>query len=65
MGVVSDGGVHGHLDHMLAAARMLDKAGVPVVIHAITDGRDVPPRSAGRSWTVFRATCPGARASGP
>jgi 2,3-bisphosphoglycerate-independent phosphoglycerate mutase len=47
MGVVSDGGVHGHLDHMLAAARMLDKAGVPVVIHAITDGRDVPPRSAG------------------
>jgi 2,3-bisphosphoglycerate-independent phosphoglycerate mutase len=47
MGVVSDGGVHGHLDHTLAAARMLDDLGVPVVIHAITDGRDVPPRSAG------------------
>jgi 2,3-bisphosphoglycerate-independent phosphoglycerate mutase len=47
MGVVSDGGVHGHIDHILAAARMLDEAGVPVVMHAITDGRDVPPKSAG------------------
>jgi 2,3-bisphosphoglycerate-independent phosphoglycerate mutase len=46
-GVVSDGGVHGHIDHILAAARMLDDAGIPVVLHAITDGRDVPPKSAG------------------
>jgi 2,3-bisphosphoglycerate-independent phosphoglycerate mutase len=46
MGVVSDGGVHGHLSHMIAAARAFDAAGVPVVIHAITDGRDVAPSSA-------------------
>ena len=46
MGVVSDGGVHGHLNHMIAAACALDDAGVPVVIHALTDGRDVAPRSA-------------------
>jgi 2,3-bisphosphoglycerate-independent phosphoglycerate mutase len=46
MGVVSDGGVHGHLNHMIAAAKALDDAGVPVVIHALTDGRDVAPRSA-------------------
>jgi 2,3-bisphosphoglycerate-independent phosphoglycerate mutase len=46
MGVVSDGGVHGHLSHILAAARMIAGAGVPVAIHAITDGRDVPPVSA-------------------
>ena len=46
MGVVSDGGVHGHLDHMLAAARAVTDAGVPVLIHAITDGRDVAPKSA-------------------
>ncbi|HCQ57717.1 MAG TPA: 2,3-bisphosphoglycerate-independent phosphoglycerate mutase [Sulfitobacter sp.] len=46
MGVVSDGGVHGHLNHMVAAARALDAAGVPVVIHAVTDGRDVAPSSA-------------------
>ncbi|MBZ4689797.1 MAG: phosphoglycerate mutase [Cereibacter sp.] len=46
MGVASDGGVHGHILHLLTAARVVAAAGVPVVIHAITDGRDVPPSSA-------------------
>lgn len=46
MGVVSDGGVHGHSDHIIAAAQAITNAGVPVVIHAITDGRDVAPSSA-------------------
>ncbi|MDS9466568.1 2,3-bisphosphoglycerate-independent phosphoglycerate mutase [Paracoccus sp. MBLB3053] len=46
MGVVSDGGVHGHIQHVLAAARAITEKHVPVVIHAITDGRDVPPKSA-------------------
>ena len=46
MGVASDGGVHGHLSHMIAAVQALDAAGVPVVIHALTDGRDVAPKSA-------------------
>ncbi|MCF6444735.1 2,3-bisphosphoglycerate-independent phosphoglycerate mutase [Nereida sp. MMG025] len=46
MGVVSDGGVHGHLGHMAAAAEAIVKAGVPCFIHAITDGRDVAPSSA-------------------
>ncbi|WP_265501927.1 2,3-bisphosphoglycerate-independent phosphoglycerate mutase [Paracoccus beibuensis] len=46
MGVISDGGVHGHVDHVLAAACVVAGAGVPVVIHAITDGRDVAPDSA-------------------
>ena len=46
MGVVSDGGVHGHLSHMIAAVNALHDAKVPVVIHALTDGRDVAPRSA-------------------
>ena len=46
MGLVSDGGVHGHLNHIIAAAEAVAAAGVPVVIHAITDGRDVPPKSA-------------------
>ncbi len=45
MGVVSDGGVHGHITHLLAAAHAIAAAGVPVVIHAITDGRDVAPTS--------------------
>jgi len=46
MGVISDGGVHGHIDHLLAAAQATVQAGLPTVIHAITDGRDVAPRSA-------------------
>lgn len=47
MGVVSDGGVHGHIVHVLAACHALLRQGVPVVLHAITDGRDVAPDSAG------------------
>ncbi len=46
MGLVSDGGVHGHLDHIVAAAKAITEAGVPVALHAITDGRDVAPKSA-------------------
>lgn len=46
MGVVSNGGVHGHISHMIAAARALVDLGLNVVIHAITDGRDVAPSSA-------------------
>lgn len=46
MGVVSDGGVHGHIEHVLAACKAVSDAGVPVVLHAITDGRDVAPDSA-------------------
>ncbi|MFN3954266.1 MAG: 2,3-bisphosphoglycerate-independent phosphoglycerate mutase [Pararhodobacter sp.] len=46
MAVVSDGGVHGHIAHLKATVRALVDAGVPVAIHAITDGRDVAPSSA-------------------
>ncbi|CUJ97440.1 2,3-bisphosphoglycerate-independent phosphoglycerate mutase [Ruegeria denitrificans] len=46
MGLVSDGGVHGHLNHIIAAAKAITDAGVPVALHAITDGRDVAPKSA-------------------
>ncbi len=46
MGVVSDGGVHGHIEHIKAAIAACRAAGVPVVVHAVTDGRDVAPSSA-------------------
>ncbi len=46
MGLLSDGGVHSHQAHMVALARILDKAGIPVRVHAFTDGRDTPPDSA-------------------
>ncbi|WP_243611883.1 2,3-bisphosphoglycerate-independent phosphoglycerate mutase [Shimia aestuarii] len=46
MGMISDGGVHGHIEHILAAMKAVTDAGVPVALHAITDGRDVAPKSA-------------------
>lgn len=46
MGVVSDGGVHGHISHIKAAIEAITRAGVSVILHAITDGRDVAPSSA-------------------
>ena len=45
MGLVSDGGVHGHIVHIHAALKALADRGVRVVLHAITDGRDVSPKS--------------------
>ncbi len=46
MGVISDGGVHGHISHIIAACQALTALGVQVALHAITDGRDVAPSSA-------------------
>jgi 2,3-bisphosphoglycerate-independent phosphoglycerate mutase len=46
IGLVSPGGVHSHQDHAAALAKILTEAGVPTVVHAITDGRDTPPQSA-------------------
>jgi len=62
MGVVSDGGVHGHISHVLAACRAITDAGIPVALHAITDGRDVAPSSAaGFIDTLTNALPKGAR----
>jgi 2,3-bisphosphoglycerate-independent phosphoglycerate mutase len=45
-GLVSDGGVHSHLDHLLAILEMAKRQGVEnVFVHAILDGRDTPPHS--------------------
>jgi 2,3-bisphosphoglycerate-independent phosphoglycerate mutase len=46
MGLLSPGGVHSHQDHAVALARILSEAGVPVAIHAFTDGRDTAPKAA-------------------
>ncbi|MEP5151873.1 2,3-bisphosphoglycerate-independent phosphoglycerate mutase [Planktotalea sp.] len=46
MGLLSDGGVHGSLDHLIATIDVIAKAGVPIALHLITDGRDVAPSSA-------------------
>ena len=46
MGLISNGGVHSHQDHAVALAKIVASAGVPVVLHAFTDGRDTAPDSA-------------------
>ncbi len=46
LGLVSPGGVHSHQDHAAALAKILTEAGVPTLLHALTDGRDTPPQSA-------------------
>ncbi len=58
MGLVSDGGVHSQLSHMEAAVAVITGAGVPVAIHAITDGRDVPPKSAETFMEGLQARLP-------
>ncbi|NAZ38296.1 2,3-bisphosphoglycerate-independent phosphoglycerate mutase [Rubellimicrobium sp. CFH 75288] len=62
IGVASDGGVHGHVLHLIHAARGLAARGIPVAVHALTDGRDVPPGSAGAFLRqIEEALPPGAR----
>ncbi len=46
MGLLSDGGVHSHIDHLLALCRLADREGVRVRVHCLLDGRDTPPDSA-------------------
>lgn len=44
LGLVSDGGVHSHNTHLYALLRLLKQEGIEkVFLHAILDGRDVPP----------------------
>lgn len=48
MGLVSNGGVHSHQDHLFALLELIaeQKFGGKVFIHMFTDGRDAPPQSA-------------------
>ncbi len=46
IGLMSDGGVHSHIDHLIGLADIAQEAGKEVWLHLITDGRDVSPTSA-------------------
>jgi 2,3-bisphosphoglycerate-independent phosphoglycerate mutase len=44
IGLVSDGGVHSHMEHLIALSHEAQEAGVgQILVHAITDGRDSSP----------------------
>ncbi|MFP8966706.1 2,3-bisphosphoglycerate-independent phosphoglycerate mutase [Pokkaliibacter sp. CJK22405] len=47
LGLMSDGGVHSHQEHMAAACQLAaDRGADKIYVHAFLDGRDTPPRSA-------------------
>lgn len=46
MGLTSPGGVHSHINHIKALAKILSDENIPVKVHCFLDGRDVPPDSA-------------------
>ena len=47
MGLVAKGGVHSHMDHLKALVKLAKGRGVKkLIVHAITDGRDVSPHAA-------------------
>jgi 2,3-bisphosphoglycerate-independent phosphoglycerate mutase len=47
LGLLSDGGVHSHEDHLVAMVELAAKRGADkIYLHAFLDGRDTPPRSA-------------------
>ena len=46
MGLMSPGGVHSSMDHIVALCKVLSEKGIKVDVHAFLDGRDTPPASA-------------------
>ena len=54
MGLLSEGGVHSHEEHIMAMVELAATRGAEkIYLHAFLDGRDTPPRSAERSLQVF------------
>jgi len=61
LGLVSDGGVHSHQNHLVALAQWAQAEGVPTTIHAFLDGRDTEQKSADGylQWLAFQLrNCP-------
>ncbi|HEX2537433.1 MAG TPA: 2,3-bisphosphoglycerate-independent phosphoglycerate mutase [Pseudolabrys sp.] len=58
IGLVSPGGVHSHQNHAVALAKIMTAAGIPTVVHALTDGRDTPPQAAAEYLKTFTAALP-------
>jgi 2,3-bisphosphoglycerate-independent phosphoglycerate mutase len=57
VGLLSDGGVHSHISHMMGVARIAEAEGKKVFLHLITDGRDVSPTSAGNYVKEIESIC--------
>lgn len=46
VGMISDGGVHSHIEHLLGLLNILHQTEIEPVVHFISDGRDTAPRAA-------------------
>ncbi|MDY0250280.1 MAG: 2,3-bisphosphoglycerate-independent phosphoglycerate mutase [Pseudomonas sp.] len=58
LGLLSDGGVHSHQDHLIAMIELAAQRGADkIYLHAFLDGRDTPPRSAQPSIEAIEAAC--------
>lgn len=52
-GLLSDGGVHSHQNHVLALCHFFQKHNINVFLHAFLDGRDTAPQSAAQNLEAF------------
>lgn len=52
-GLLSDGGIHSHIEHLFALIDIMLENGIEVFVHACTDGRDTPPKSATQYIEMF------------
>jgi len=57
IGLLSDGGVHSHIEHTIGFAKLAKRRGKKVFLHLITDGRDVSPTSAKTYVEQIEAIC--------
>ena len=57
IGLLSDGGVHSHIEHIIAMAKIAKESDKKVFIHIITDGRDVAPDCAKKYIEQTLAIC--------
>lgn len=59
IGLLSDGGVHSHIEHIIGFAQLAKDRGKKVFLHLITDGRDVSPTSAKTYLEQIEKICDG------
>jgi len=57
IGLLSDGGVHSHIEHIIGLAKLSEKRGKEVFLHLITDGRDVSLSSANKYIEQIENIC--------
>ncbi len=57
VGLVSDGGVHSHINHIMSLAKITQSFGKKVFFHVITDGRDVAPNCALKYIEQLNSIC--------